>query len=261
VEKIPIADWAAFEVKLEKLRADSRVDIRPLLFRGQSDSGYPLATSLEREGRSEMAFSDYYRLIMKVKPAVETFTTQNWEMPDLSEVETAFKNDGALPAGVHRYLIYLRHHGFPSPLLDWSYSPYVAAFFAFRGRGKDHVKERSIYAFREAPRNTKGYWEQEPRIRVIGKDVRSHRRHFLQQSAYTICFDHKLRFYPHEQVSDRGRSHQDVLYRYDLPSTERVNVLQLLDGYNLNAFSLFHSEESLMETMWAREVLQHGKET
>jgi hypothetical protein len=46
---------------------------------------------------------------------------------------------------------------------------------------------------------------------------------------------------------------QDFLWKFDLPSSERTKVLGVLNDYNLNAFSLFGSEESLLETMWLRE--------
>jgi hypothetical protein len=43
------------------------------------------------------------------------------------------------------------------------------------------------------------------------------------------------------------------VWKFDLPSTERTAILKLLDQYNLNAFSLFDSHETLLETMWLRE--------
>src|SRR5579871_975887 len=42
------------------------------------------------------------------------------------------------------YMAYLRHHGFPSPLLDWTRSPYVAAFFAFRDLGGVNWASRDL---------------------------------------------------------------------------------------------------------------------
>ena len=52
---------------------------------------------------------------------------------------------------------------------------------------------------------------------------------------------------------DRYNSN-DVIWKFNLPATERLKVLKLLDRSNINAFSLFQSEESLMETMAFREL-------
>jgi hypothetical protein len=67
--------------------------------------------------------------------------------------------------------------------------------------------------------------------------------------------DYGCRFDSHQQVFDRGRPGQDVLWRFDILSEERVKVLRLLNDHNLNAFSLFDSEEALLETMWLREQI------
>jgi hypothetical protein len=94
-------------------------------------------------------------------------------------------------------------------------------------------------------------------MRPIGKYVRTHARHFRQQSDYTICaaFDEKgpgWRFHPHDPVFwSRGK--QDFVWKFDLPAAQRIAILKSLDQYNLNAFSLFDSQETLLETMWMRE--------
>jgi len=273
MEAVCVPNWAAFTAELQKLRAglpDSPSGKPPeLLFRGQSDSTWKLETTLERAGCLGMSFEEYYRLaVHRVRPSVEAFTDATWDVPDcglemahkfLTDRELFFPGPNGFPStSLYRYMAYLRHHGFPSPLLDWTSSVNVAAFFAFREPGE--AKTRSIYVYCESPHGTKGGGVGAPSMRVIGRYARTHARHFRQQSDYAICayFDDEgpgWRFHPHdpffEMYGNRGR--QDYAWKFDLPSTERTSILKSLDRYNLNAFSLFDSQETLLETMWLRE--------
>src|ERR1039458_5467657 len=91
-------------------------------------------------------------------------------------------DNGNFPAS--EYMAYLRHHGFPSPLLDWSRSPYVAAYFAFSKANQASTWIVSIYVFSGIRNRISGN-----RMSVVyrqGPHVKTHRRHFLQQSEYTL---------------------------------------------------------------------------
>ena len=260
-------NWQEFEIWLQELR--DRNYRRGLIFRGQADSKWRLETTLERSGHPTMPIVDYYGLTVgNIGPSVSTFSSMQapsfnenlWsELSDTERLSDYAGYKGSIfdqtvfPGGEHfEYVAYLRHHGFPSPLLDWSLSPYVAAFFAFREAAPD-VEKRSIFVYCDRPEGTYGGTIGEPMIQLLVGHTRTPRRHFFQQSVYSVCESANngtWQFDSHQKVFDNPHPRQDFLGKFYIPSTERKKIMGLLNQYNLNAYSLFESEESLLETLW-----------
>jgi hypothetical protein len=209
-----------------------------------------------------MPLADYYRMMAtRVRPQLESFTGRRFDLPSLREFRALFEDydefsRNGFPPEVCSYLIHARHHGFPSPLLDWTRSPYVAAFFAMASP-RPGVRYRSIYAWSRPIIRSGG--TDKPELHLIGQFVRTHQRHSLQQCDYSFratvhSAKKRWHFDPHEEafIVD-SKVFSERLVKFNLPSTERVKVLKFLDAFNLNAYSLFGSEESLMETIAIRE--------
>jgi hypothetical protein len=256
-EQLP--NWESFLQRIGELRARFP-DPRRLLFRGLRDATRPLSTTLERHDPSEeMLFSDYYRIISAAEPQIQSFRPTLWEpiapYPEIEKMAKEYDQfdlhlwGGGLKA--LGYMAHLRHCGFPSPLLDWTRSPYVAAFLAFREANRPTNDEIAICAYCDhiAP----VYGLGNPRIFRFGPNVRTHRRHHLQQGAYTACLfwenGRGWRFIPHERILQRPSEEQDVLWRLRIPWSERLKALRHLYEHNVHAFSLFDSEEAHLETL------------
>jgi len=162
VEATGIPDWETFEQEIKELRAKYRSESSPLLFRGQGNSEWPLTTTLERARAGRMLLREYYELICAgMGPEVKTFAGVDVPTYD-PELCKPFLDPALLyeigdifPAPVYRYMAYLRHFGFPSPLLDWSRSPFVAAFFAFRDDRAGDKPRRGQFSFTARSRSDK----------------------------------------------------------------------------------------------------------
>jgi hypothetical protein len=234
-----------------------------MLFRGMQSSKYRLQSSLERSALVKdgaIPMLRYINYIEFIRPTIESF--RGVDIPEFVDINASdfFRKADIWYRKHYQYLIYLRHHGFPSPLLDWTTSPYVAAYFAFRDetawRDKIVDTEVSIYAFVEMPNHHKSYNHSLPHIYWLGPRTKAHIRHFRQQSTYTVCVQEgaTIDFVPYSTslIDLTGVPDQDVFWKITLPASERKKVLSDLDSMNINAYSLFDSDDSLMETLYNR---------
>jgi hypothetical protein len=263
--------WTEFEkeiseLELQRARLDekSKSYVSPLLFRGQANSTWCLKSTLETYTDSnETRAVDYFLIADRVRPQIETYTGKSWNV-DWEEIKK-WSAEGSLlylnsfPA--KEYMVYLRHYGFPSPLLDWTKSPFVAAYFAFE-KIPQEANKVAIYAYIEWAGGGKSQEGSNPVISTLPVETRSHKRHFIQQSAYTICAAETrsgIAFSAHEKalsVSDTG---ENLLWKFTLPLSIRVDVLRKLDQMNINSLSLFDTKESLMSTVALRAFYLENK--
>jgi FRG domain-containing protein len=251
------ASWEEFEPEIKKFDDPSRKVWDEVWFRGQGDAVWPLRTTLERRTNRTRAVADYFNLISEIEPAIETFTGNEFVRPHRPEVDRFCREYDLFDQNLREhatYLAHLRHGGFPSPLLDWTASPYVAAYFAFHNAR--HDGDIAIYAYREWASRFKVGGSDSPHIVSFGPLFKTHKRHFRQQSRYTACaqfMDGQWYFVPHDQVfGQTDNQKQDLLWKMSVPASERLKVLRFCEKVNLNDFTLFDSEEGLLEQLAMR---------
>lgn len=97
------------------------------VYRGSSDATSPLFTTLDRLGSPPHAKRDLEEHVLR--------NFIRYSRPHL---------DQARPHNDWEMLITAQHHGVPTRLLDWTYSPLIAAFFATRPSGNPD-RDRAVW--------------------------------------------------------------------------------------------------------------------
>lgn len=97
------------------------------LFRGVSRKSYGLSSKFHRNGRNDL--NQYFGSLQPLSQKVSQQLRRRINIDD--------------PRDLGELLFLLQHHGYPTPLMDWSLSPFVAAFFAFRGVPNENERRQS----------------------------------------------------------------------------------------------------------------------
>jgi hypothetical protein len=221
-----------------------------VLYRGQSDASWGLTTTLERTNCEDLTIENYMNTAYSVASDIEGMTNYHWDLEDLEENLELVRHGehGLIPRILsYPYLIYLRHHGFPSPLLDWTMSPWVAAFFAFE-RDKE-TEMVSVFMFIEHPRFGKSTIDRDVNIHTYKHGVKTHCRHYAQLCQYTVATKQEnglMTFCPHAEVFSRNREDQDLLIKIEIPHAARIDALAELKEKKVTREWLFQPEDVLI---------------
>ncbi|MCP8940917.1 FRG domain-containing protein [Alsobacter sp. SYSU M60028] len=235
-------------ITFERSRADRKTQIRPERNARTWDKFNSFAVRLEPNRFIFRGQSEPFKLRTAFHRTKRKDLTRFWQfdIPFLHREVCArtshyFDISNSLQNGAFWNLI--QHHGYPTPLLDWSHSPFVAAFFAFHNPrySRDGDVPVRIFMF-----DRKQWTEDFPQIEstsgvpfhfsISETLALENERAIPQQAIFTLTnVDDIERFIGEKEKAAKRR----YLWAFDLPYSDREKVLQQLRLMGITAASMF----------------------
>jgi hypothetical protein len=231
--------WPEYKAHVAALKG------RRYLFRGQ-DGPWRLRTSFHRTGRADL--NRYLNEDIKGLLNHLSARTKHFFRLDVPDELGAFFN-------------LVQHHGYPTPLLDWTYSPYVAAFFAYRRAPRKQncptVTDRKVrihvldLKWREHYQQWLYLLFPAPQVSIAEFISIENERMIPQQAASTLSSVDDIEGY----IRSKETAEKKYLSAIDLSIEERDAVMEDLSYMGITAGSLFPGIDGACEELRERNFL------
>jgi FRG domain len=238
VRVIRYGGWAEYKRDLfPELFESDRFRPDRYLFRGSGDANWTLSSSFDRR---------YAQLPLDRRLALwdELIAEFRQGCADLGVPGSELDEDRKLWA-------LGRHHGLPTRLLDWSTSPYVAAFFAFHDHllrpspGYDQVAVWALHLQNPV-------WCREYGVEIVSAPSFQNIRLRSQGGKFTLC---RAPFAGLEDYVERFAT-EVALTQCVLPATDAEHALADLDAMGINSYTLFPDLAGLAQMATMRASLR-----
>ena len=233
LKPLSVTSWAEFKEYVTSLEPNRYI------FRGHEENTWRLRTYFHRTGRADL------RRFMRVDiPVLHRHLS--------GMTQHVFNLTDPIENGAFHNLV--QHHGYPTPLLDWTYSPFVAAYFAYRNIPRENrIADRKIrIALFDAKQWQSDFAQLDrftPALRhfsIFLPIAINNIRMVPQQGLLTISNVDDIEGYIAEHEEARGKKYLEAI---DLPASERAQVMTELRMMGITAGSLFPGLDGVCEQL------------
>jgi hypothetical protein len=211
------------------------------LFRGHRCADWRLTPVFHREYRNiELRDRPRYAelLIREFEDACEDYRV----FPDAFPSSESEERNTAVVS-------FAQHYGLPTMLLDWSLSPYIAAFFAYNSVVGQSAIEDSGHVAIWVLDTASGIWEEHLGVSIIGPPRLSNARLRNQDGRFTLS---KTPFETLEEYAGSIDSDQPALTRVLLPRDKSFAAISDLDAMGITPARLFPDYSGCVESAQLR---------